>query len=86
MRQFIVFVEGVDDEFKPKPELIEAESFMALLHVLDEKYNGDFEMWLEAPKFDEEVVAEHINQSNGDGDRWYSISEIVDGKLLIWLG
>ena len=85
MRQFIVFVEGGDDYFRPVPEMVQAESFMALLHVLDEKHNGDFEMWFDSQE-SEDALAEQINYSNGDGDRWYSVSEIVDGKLLVWLG
>lgn len=85
MRLFIVFIEGVDDDYKPKPELIEAESFLDLLKKLDEKNPGDFDIWFDNTDGEDEL-AESINYSNGDGDRWYSVSEIVDGKLEIWLG
>lgn len=87
MRQFIVFIEGVDDDYKPTPNLVEAESFMDLLHKLDEVHEGDFSIWFDSPE-SEDALSDLINYSNGDGDRWYSVSEIVEGKhiLKIWLG
>ena len=75
MRTFIVFVTGEADQYNPHPNLYLETDFRGLLKRLNGMYGEDFPT--DEDKSEQEL-ADFIDESNGDGDRWYSVSEYVE--------
>lgn len=83
MRTFIVIAEDINKPYKPVPSLYLEESFISLLNKLNTVYKDSLYI---VEGLSEEALAEHLNYSNGDGDIWYSISEVINGdELKVWL-
>ena len=102
MRTFFAFFseapddDGITSEGNLVPKLVFAESLYECLEQLNERKfkagetsAGDFDVWMEAEyeTMDEAELSEHIDSSNGDGDRWWSVSELAGGfDLIVWIG